>query len=262
MVPGMIGSGYNHSSIKAVASLWLLLCAWVCPQWAAAASESETAATYQRFRAIAGPAQDSVRFYRLHYWQPLSDRTLVLWLGREEPYLVDLRERCFELRQERFLRIADYQRPGRNMLRARWSSIITRNGHDCRITSIRALDFSRIDELAPRRLQHDTGPALSRPAGSAELTDERRWAALVSVLMEPPERLKNSAGRDKSGITHVAAQVAPDGRVIATEVLIGSGHRDLDSAALESVLRWRFEPYTSDDADLRVWVQVPVVFSP
>jgi TonB family protein len=260
MVPGMIGIGDHQSGRTAAAWLRLLLCAWCigCAAGpAAAASDSGVDATYQRFEAIAGESRDSVRFYRLHYWQPISDRALVLWLGREEPYLIDLRERCAGLRQELFLRIADYQRPGRNLLRARWSSIITRSGHDCRIASIRALDFSRIGELAPRQLLPDDKLDNSLAAGS----DERQWAPLVSVWMEPPEQLTNSAGRGKQGITHVAAQVAPDGSVIATEVLVGSGHRDLDNAALDAVLRWRFEPYRSDDPALRVWVQVPVVFN-
>jgi protein TonB len=256
MVPDMIGIGDHQSGRTAAALLGLLLYAW-CSLCAAAASDSEIDATYQRFEAIAGESRDSVRFYRLHYWQPISDRALVLWLGREEPYLVELRERCAGLRQELFLRIADYQRPGRNLLRARWSSILTRGGHDCRIASIRALDFSRIGELTPRLLVPGDKPDKGLAAGA----DKRQWAALVSVWMEPPEQLTNSAGRGKQGITHIAAEVAPDGSVIATEVLIGSGQRDLDNAALEAVLRWRFEPYRSDDADLRVWVQVPVVFN-
>jgi TonB family protein len=258
----MIGAGYDKTVFRTLAWLWLLLAACCGRVLQAAPSAAEIDATYERFAAIAGEPQDSVRFYRMHYWQPISDRALVLWLGREEPYLIDLRERCYGLRQELFLRIADYQRPGRNMLRARWSSIITRSGHDCRIGSIRALDFSRIGELAPRQLPHDTGPALSRPAGSATNADERRWEALVSVLMVPPEHPKNSAGRGKQGTTHVAAMVAPDGSVVRTEVLIGSGQRDLDDAALAAVRHWRFEPYRSDDPDLRIWVQVPIVFNP
>ena len=262
MVPGMIGRSRYNAVLRTTAWLWLLLAACCAPVSHAAPSAAEIDATYQRFAAIASEPQDSVRFYRLHYWQPISDRALVLWLGREEPYLIDLRERCYGLRQELFLRIADYQRPGRNMLRARWSSILTRNGHDCRIGSIRALDFSRIGELAPRDLPHDTGPALSRPAGSAANADERRWEALVSVLMVPPERPKNSAGRQQQGTTHVAAKVAPDGSVVFTEVLIGSGSSELDKAALAAVMRWRFEPYRSDDPELRVWVQVPIVFNP
>lgn len=270
MVPVMIGTGDHNSGIRKLAGLWLLLAACFGVTHAVTPAPAEIDATYNRFEAIAGKSQESVRFFRMYYWQPVSDRALVLWLGREEPYLIDLRERCYGLRQELFLRIADYQRPGRNMLRARWSSIITRGGHDCRIGNIRALDFSRIDEITPRTITRDPrvagGAPTVTPGTGASLEkhadDQRQWATLVSVFMEPPRQPKNSAGRFKHGITHVAAKVEPDGSVAATDVLISSGHRDLDAAALETVLRWRFEPYRSEDPSLRVWVQVPVVFNP
>ncbi len=270
MVSNMIGTGHQNSGIRTLAGLWLLLAACCGVASAVAPTPAEIDATYKRFEAIAGKSQESVRFFRMYYWQPISDRSLVLWLGREEPYLIDLRERCFGLRQELFLRIADYQRPGRNMLRTRWSSIVTRNGHDCRIGNIRALDFNRIGEITPRSITRDprvagAAPTITPGTGATldqHADDPRQWATLVSVSMEPPEQPKNNAGRFKQGIAHIAAQVDPDGKVVATDVLISSGHRDLDTAALEAVLRWRFEPYRSDDPTLRVWVQVPVVFNP
>lgn len=247
-----------------MATLWLwVVCACCSSVALAARADPETDATYQRFASIAGEPQDSVRFFRVHYWQPINERALVLWLGREEPYLIDLRERCYGLRQELFLRIADYQRPGRNMLRARWSSIVTRNALPCRIGAIRALDFSRIDDIAPRDIGTDGRRESGGTApGAATPSNERQWAALVSVRMEPPKYPKNAARRNKHGVTHVAAEVAPDGGVRRTEVLVSSGHHDLDSAALRAVQRWRFEPYRNDDPSRPVWVQVPVVFGP
>lgn len=262
--------GHLYSGIRKLAGLWLLLAACCDVAAATTPAPAEVDATYQRFEALAGKSQESVRFFRMYYWQPISDRALVLWLGLEEPYLIDLRERCHGLRQELFLRIADFQRPGRNMLRARWSSIVTRHGHDCRIGNIRALDFSRIDEIEPRPITRDPrlagGAPNVTPGTGATLRqhdeDPRQWATLVSVSMVPPEQPSSGAGRFRHGITHIAAKIDPDGHVLATDVLISSGHRDLDSAALEAVLGWRFEPYRSDDPDLRVWVQVPVVFNP
>ena len=133
----MIGAlSWDSSGIRRLArSALLVLCACTSAYASAASSDPATDATYARFAAIAGEPQDSVRFFRIYYWQPLSERALVLWLGLEEPYLIDLRERCYDLKRELFLRIADYQRPGRNVLRARWSSIFTRDGQDCRIGS-------------------------------------------------------------------------------------------------------------------------------
>lgn len=246
----MIGATWRFLSIRRLARTALLLCACACASAASARSDPEIDAAYARFASIAGEPQDSVRFFRIYYWQPLSERALVLWLGREEPYLVDLRERCNNLKRELFLRIADYQRPGRNVLRARWSSIFTRDGQDCRIGSIRALDFSRITEVEPR------------PIGAAEQSaDRRQWATLVSVHMEAPEYPKNAAGRNKHGVVMVAAQVMPDGRVAKTEISDSSGHVDLDHAALRAVAHWRFEPYRNEDPTRLVWVEVPVVFA-
>lgn len=248
----MIGATWDFCYLRQLARTALLLCAGFSPFAAVARADPESDATYARFAAIAGEAQDSVRFFRIYYWQPLGERSLVLWLGREEPYLIDLRERCRDLGRELFLRVADYQRPGRNVLRARWSSIFTRDGQDCRIGSIRALDFSRIDEIDPREIE----------VPEAAQSGQRQWATLVSVHMEPPEYPKNAAGRNKHGVVLVAAEVLPDGQVHKTEIIDSSGHVDLDHEALRAVGHWRFEPYRNAKPDTHVWVQVPVVFSP
>ena len=256
----MIGALWNFSGIGRLArSALLVLCACTSAFATAVRSDAEIDATHARLAAIAGEPQDSVRFFRMYYWQPLGERSLVLWLGREEPYLIELRERCRGLEQELYLRIADYQRPGRNVLRARWSSIFTRDGQDCRIGSIRALDFSRIDEVDPRSIDP---LAQASGSGSKAPTNQRLWTALVSVHMEPPEYPKNAAGRNKHGVVLVAAEVMPDGQVRKTEISDSSGHVDLDHAALEAVDHWRFEPYRSDEPGRTVWVQVPVVFAP
>jgi len=247
----MIGASSDILGVWRLARTVLsVLCLCAGSSAAAASAEPQTDAAYARFAAIAGEPQDSVRFYRIYHWQPLGERSLVLWLGREEPYLIDMRERCRDLGQELFLRIADYQRPGRNVLRARWSSIFTRDGQDCRIGSIRALDFSRIDEVDPRLI------------GAPAAADQRLWAALVSVHMEPPEYPKNAAGRNKHGVVLVAAEVTPDGHVRKTEITDSSGHVDLDHEALRAVDHWRFEPYRTEEPGRLVWVQVPVVFAP
>lgn len=255
----MIGATSVFSGIRRLARTALVLCACAHPIAAAARTDPETDPAYARFAAIAGEPQDSVRFFRIYHWQALGERSLVLWLGREEPYLIDMRERCRDLGKELFLRIADYQRPGRNVLRARWSSIFTRDGQDCRIGSIRALDFSRIDEVDPRVIG---APATGSGGTSNAPADQRLWAALISVHMEPPEYPKNAAGRNKHGVVLVAAEVLPDGHVRKTEITDSSGHVDLDHAALRAVDHWRFEPYRTEKPGGLVWVQVPVVFAP
>lgn len=213
-------------------------------------------AQYQRLSAIAGETLDSVRFFRVHYWQPISERALVLWLGREEPYLVDLRERCFGLRHELFLRIGDYQRPGRNLLRARWSQIMTREGRTCRIGSVRALDYARVGSIDPRVLP----PANSDDRNDSAATDRRNWVELKAVATAPPVYPAGNEGQPPLQASHVAAEVDPDGRVVSTELLLSCGDDDFDQAALAAVRQWRFQPPRNPDSE-HVWVDVPIKFT-
>jgi len=98
---------------------------------------------------LAAGAVSEVSFYRVHYWTPLDERTLVLWLGREEPYLIHLREACTGYARDRVLRLGDFQRPGRNKLRTRWSVVFTREGRSCTISEIQPLDLEGMRKLAP-----------------------------------------------------------------------------------------------------------------
>ncbi|MGH7466671.1 MAG: energy transducer TonB [Longimicrobiales bacterium] len=52
-----------------------------------------------------------------------------------------------------------------------------------------------------------------------------------------------------------------DGRVMDTQVKQSSGHRALDQAAQEVGKRARFSPAYNRDQKVRVWVELPVVFS-
>lgn len=109
---------------------------------------------------IAGDSVSEVSFYRVHYWTPLDERTLVLWLGREEPYLIQLREVCTGYARDRVLRLGDFQRPGRNKLRVRWSVVFTREGRTCTIHEIRPLELEGMRKLtAPYSLPGDKNDA-------------------------------------------------------------------------------------------------------
>ncbi len=251
-------------------ALWLCLATWLSPAQAEdEVDEGQRSEQYQRFEAIAGQPQASVRFFRVYYWQPVDEHSLVLWLGREEPYLVNLRERCYNLMKQLTLRIADYQRPGRNSLRATWSQIITDDGRSCRIDSIRALDFDRIKQIDPRFIPRSPASAKRRPLGDIAISsdgelppdDGRRWLNLVSIKMPQPNYPRSAYRRGRSGIAHVAAEVAPDGSVISAELLISSGTEALDQAAVRAVRQWRFETYRSEEPGEHVWVQVPIVFA-
>ncbi|MBV6413135.1 MAG: hypothetical protein IT479_06595 [Xanthomonadales bacterium] len=119
---------------------------------------------YADLEAIAGEPLTVVRFFRVRGWQSLHERALVLWLGREEPYLIDLRERCSGIEKEIWLRLADFQRPGRNQLRARGSSILLRDGRACRIRQIRALDHEALLKLDMRFRPPETGSPPQPPS--------------------------------------------------------------------------------------------------
>ena len=251
-------------------ALLLCLATWLSPAFADdEANDEARSEQYQRFEAIAGQSQESVRFFRVYYWQPIDEHSLVLWLGREEPYLINLRERCYNLMKQLTLRIADYQRPGRNSLRSTWSQIITDDGRSCRIDSIRALDFDRIKEIDPRFIPRSPASAKRRPLSDIAISsngdlppdDGRRWLNLVSIKMPQPNYPRSAYRRGRSGIAHVAAEVAPDGSVISTELLISSGTEALDKAAVRAVKQWRFETYRSEEPGEHVWVQVPIVFA-
>lgn len=101
-----------------------------------------------RIAEIAGDPVSEVSFYRVHYWTPLDERSLVLWLGREEPYYIQLREVCTGYARDRVLRLGDFQRPGRNKLRTRWSVVFTREGRTCTVHEIRPLDLDGMRKLA------------------------------------------------------------------------------------------------------------------
>lgn len=262
----------GHQTCRWRVLLWLCIVGIAMPAWANE-GKGPGSEPYQRFEAIAGEAQDSVRFFRVHYWQPLDEHALVLWLGREEPYLVTLRERCNGLMKQMTLRIADYQRPGRNTLRAPWSQIITDDGNNCRIESIRALDLERIDDIDPRYLPRSSASAKRKPlneiadsvqqtaASDAPGNDGRRWVNLLSIKMPQPNYPLSAFRRGRGGIAQVAAEVAPDGSVLSTELLTSSGTESLDNAALHAVKRWRFEPYHNENPTEHAWVRVPIVFA-
>ncbi len=98
---------------------------------------------YAQLEDIAGEDIEKASYYRLMFWKALDERTLILWLGREEPYLVNLREFCYNLTREDRVSLSNYIRPGRNVVRARWDYVLTRE-HRCRIVRLRPLDLGKM----------------------------------------------------------------------------------------------------------------------
>ncbi len=146
-----------------------LICSYLLLWSAVGATATPPPELRAKLEAIAGAEVDKVRYFRLMFWQALDDRSLILWLGREEPYLVDLREHCHNLAHEISISLTNYVRPGRNTVRARWDFVQTRDRR-CRIGTIRPLDLEGMTELgmdlpsmrANRRAEEDSDAPADR----------------------------------------------------------------------------------------------------
>jgi len=62
------------------------------------------------------------------------------------------------------------------------------------------------------------------------------------------------------GTSMLRVYVAADGRVTDVKVDQSAGHPDLDSAAVDAVRRWQFEPGRRGEEAVGMWVQLPVRF--
>ena len=94
--------------------------------------------------------------------------------------------------------------------------------------------------------------------------------APAAASLQPPEPVSTPAPRYPSaalrrgigGTARIRVTVAVDGSVERLELADGSGNRDLDRAALETVRRWRFQPATRNGRPVSAEVVVPIVFNP
>jgi TonB family protein len=76
---------------------------------------------------------------------------------------------------------------------------------------------------------------------------------------QPPYPDSARAGGEQ-GTVLVAVYVRPTGRVGKYRVVQSSGFADLDDAAVERVLGWRFVPATRDGDAVSDWTTVRIVF--
>jgi protein TonB len=101
-------------------------------------------------------------------------------------------------------------------------------------------------------------------AESAErATDEARVEARhdVAGLNNPKPHYPLAARRrGLEGRVVIAAHVGTDGLCHEANVRRSSGHELLDTAARDSVRRWRFIPARRGDTPVDSWVDVPVTF--
>lgn len=99
----------------------------------------------------------------------------------------------------------------------------------------------------------DIGPATTPPSPGASL----------QYLRAPPPSYPRAALKDRlQGTVLLQVRVDTDGRPVAVDIARSSGHRVLDQAAQQQVMRqWRFRPATQEGHAVEAIGLVPVAFS-
>jgi protein TonB len=96
-------------------------------------------------------------------------------------------------------------------------------------------------------------------AASDEPFEEPGFGA--AYLNNPPPEYPRIAQRlREEGTVLLWVAVAPDGRPVNWRVERSSGHERLDSAALDAVAGWRFEPARRGNRPVAATVLVPMDF--
>lgn len=95
-------------------------------------------------------------------------------------------------------------------------------------------------------------------AGTAMAADTAPHVDITQPHMQ--EYPKSAQASGEQGTVLVQVYVRPDGRVAKYAVAQSSGFGDLDSAALQSVLNWRFVPAMRGGDPVSDWTIVKLVY--
>lgn len=107
----------------------------------------------------------------------------------------------------------------------------------------------------------DAGPGGEARDAAAIVSPSAPMAAIAApglVFSMPPRYPDEARWEKRSGKTQLAFRLRPDGTPIAVKLLGSSGHEDLDAAAIEALLGWRFR--VSRDVDLSTWYEYAIRF--
>jgi protein TonB len=99
-------------------------------------------------------------------------------------------------------------------------------------------------------------PANREPARAAAYVEPQPIPGQSPAPRYPVRALR----RGQEGVVNVRAQIGPDGVPTSVSLVSGSGSRDLDRAALDTVRRWRFRPAQQDGRPTVGTVVVPIAF--
>ena len=111
-----------------------------------------------------------------------------------------------------------------------------------------------VEETPPPPPPQEMAPPTAAPA----LTPPRP----LTGRTPPPTYPARALRRGERGVVRVRADIGPDGVPTSVSVAGSSGSRQLDRAAVNAVLRWRFEPATANGQPTVGTVEVPIEFNP
>lgn len=105
-------------------------------------------------------------------------------------------------------------------------------------------------------------PVASRPAPSAPVANASSANSSPVPTSRPSPQYPRAALRAGiEGTVRVQVDVGPDGVPTSVSLDQGSGHRELDRAALDAVKRWRFRPAMANGQPTVGRLTVPIQFS-
>ena len=105
----------------------------------------------------------------------------------------------------------------------------------------------------------DTAMEEEQATANEEPLVEARYNVTSLNNPKPPYPLA-ARKRGIEGQVLLRARVQEDGHCAAVETKKSSGSTMLDSAAVETVKKWRFAPATISGAPVASWVEVPITF--
>jgi protein TonB len=118
------------------------------------------------------------------------------------------------------------------------------------------------DVPEPRQEEDEVREEASAPLREESSSDGAmvREAFPLYKVNTPPRYPRSAIRRGQQGTVVLSVHVDAQGRVGNLWVFESSGYRVLDSAALEAVKKWSFEPGRRGKTPVAMWVNVPVRF--
>ena len=203
---GAGGGGYSADPrLRSVAMGWfsrfgrrlLFALVWTMPGVGVAAPDR---IDYER---LADAPVRSVRFMHLRDWEALDDRTIVLWVGRQEPYLVKLDNTCVGLTFNNTIGVTSF---GQRLF-AGFDRVLTADGN-CRIVSIQPLDYAALQSA---RIEMRAGRDVLVRDRTAPEPPLRDSAAPAAITVSAGQRRAGDGRGDSRGEGR-AAESGGEGR--------------------------------------------------